>query len=100
MNRSTGALHLDQLPNFVEHCFHPDQATSTHGAKYSPSGQTSRRRLNPVFTEWLMALPHGYTDFGRVEMASYRSKARRRLSLWLREQVYSKENFSEVRNDR
>ena len=45
MDRSTGALHLDQLPNFVAHCFHPDPATSTHGAKSSPSGHTSRRRL-------------------------------------------------------
>jgi hypothetical protein len=94
-------MHLDQLPNFVEHCFHPDQLTSTHGAKSSPSGQTSRRRLNPAFVEWLMALPHGWTDFAPVAMASWRSRARRRLSLWLREQGYSRKNFlTEVRNDR
>ena len=94
MDRSTGALHLDQLPNFVEHCFHPDPATSTHGAKSSPSDQTSRRRLNPAFVEWLMALPHGWTDFAPVEMESWRSRAVRRLSLWLNAQGYSRESFS------
>jgi len=94
MDRSTGALHLDQLPNFVAHCFHPDQATTTHGAKSSPSGQTSRRRLNALFVEWLLGLPIGWTDFAPVEMALWRSKARRRLSRWLNAQGYSRENFS------
>ena len=101
MDRSTGAMHLDQLPNFVAHCFHPDQATTTHGAKSSPSGQTSRRRLSPIFVEWLLGLPIGWTDFASLEMESWRSRAVRRLSLWLNAQGYSRESFStEVRNDR
>jgi len=33
----------------------------TPGAPSSPSGQTSRRRLNPLFVEWLMGWPTGWT---------------------------------------
>jgi hypothetical protein len=76
--------------------FHPDPATSTPGAESSESGQTSRRRLNPAFVEWLMGLPHGWTDYAPVAMASWRSKARRRLSLWLTDQGYFTQ---EIRNE-
>jgi hypothetical protein len=36
---------------------------ATGPASPSPSGP---RRLNPEFTEWLMGLPHGWTDFAPV----------------------------------
>lgn len=54
---------------------HQDQETSTHGEESSNTMKNSRRRLNPVFTEWMMGWPVGWTDFAPVEMA---------LSLWSR----------------
>lgn len=76
-----GAAHMDQLANFVVHSrfSHPAPATPTHGRESSPSGRTSRRRLNPTFVEWLMGLPVGWTDFAALETGSWRSKVRRRL---------------------
>ena len=62
LERSSGSKHLDQLPNFVSHVFHPAQQTSPPGKSSSSSGQTSRRRLNPNFCELLMGLPVGWTD--------------------------------------
>ena len=44
----------------------PDPATSSHGAASSPNAPTSRPRLNPAFVEWLMGMPHGWTDFAPV----------------------------------
>jgi len=44
-----------------------DQASSTNGGKSSPPDPTSRPRLNPMFAEWLMGLPHGWTDFAPLE---------------------------------
>lgn len=38
------------------------------------------KRLNPLFVEWMMCWPTGWTGFGPVEMESWLSKARRRLS--------------------
>jgi hypothetical protein len=55
---------------------HPVQETPTPGPQSSPSGQTSRRRLNPAFVEWLMGLPVGYTDFAPLETASWLSRLR------------------------
>jgi hypothetical protein len=63
----------------------PDQETPTHGGTSSPSGQTSRRRLNPAFVEWLMGWPQGWTDFAPLEMESWRCRGRRHLESWLRE---------------
>ena len=80
MDRSTGAKHLDQLPNFIEHSFLPAPPTSTHGGK-SPS--TSTRRLNPDFVDWLMGLPPGWTDYAPLETASYLSKVRSLLRSYL-----------------
>ena len=40
----------------------PDPTTSTGGAVSSPSGPTSRRRLNPRFVAWLMGFPCGWTQ--------------------------------------
>ncbi len=47
----------------------PAPAPSSSGEPSSPSEQTSRRRLNPLFVEWLMGLPEGWTDYGRAATA-------------------------------
>lgn len=44
----------------------PDPATSSLGAASSQNAPTSRPRLNPAFVEWLMGMPHGWTDFAPV----------------------------------
>ena len=80
MDRSTGAKHLDQLPNFIEHSFLPAPPSSTHGDK-SPS--TSTRRLNPDFVDWLMGLIPGWTDYAPLETASYLSRVRSLLRSFL-----------------
>ena len=53
---------MDQLSNQVEHSFLPDQPTGTPGEKSSTPAPTSPRRLNPLFVEWLMGLPEGFTS--------------------------------------
>ena len=56
----TGRMHMDQLPNFVahgSHSAHPDPATSD-----GPPSLQTRRTLNPLFVEWLMGWPTGWTD--------------------------------------
>lgn len=40
----------------------PDGTSTPAGEPSSPSGPTSRRRLNPGFVEWLMGWPLGWTD--------------------------------------
>lgn len=57
-----GRKHMDQLSNQVEHSFRPDQQTETSGEKSSKNVQTSRRRLNTKFVEWLQGLPEGWTS--------------------------------------
>ncbi len=37
---------------------------------------TGKRKLNPLFVEWLMGLPLGWTAFELVEMGSYLSRQR------------------------
>jgi hypothetical protein len=56
----TGKKHMDQLPNFVDHSrsFRPDRTNSPSG--HVCSGKC--RRLNPLFVEWLMSWPIGWTD--------------------------------------
>lgn len=76
---STGSLHLDQLPNFVEHCFSlppssPDQPIIAAGSMSSTAGPNSnqpsvKRKLNPIFVEALMRWPTGLSGFERQEMA-------------------------------
>lgn len=39
----------------------PVPATETDGARSSSAGPTSPRRLNPMFVEWLMGWPEGWT---------------------------------------
>ena len=48
-----------QLPNFVEHCLLPPLVPPTPGGQKS---SPSTRRLNPLFVEWLMQWPIGWTD--------------------------------------
>jgi len=38
----------------------PDPPTQTPGQPSSPSGPTSRLRLNPAFVLWLMGWPEGH----------------------------------------
>ena len=87
LTNGTGRLHLDQLPNFVAHCFTPPaQRTWTSGvspsiwrpisrrlfrsamSSVSPTvqrrwlrkGSWRKKRLNPLFVEWLQAWPTGH----------------------------------------
>lgn len=55
-----GETKGEQLQNFVEHS--PLVQTIPDGEPSSNSGQTSRRRLNPRFVEWLMGFPPGWTE--------------------------------------
>ncbi len=64
----SGRMHMDQLPNFVEHAFQPsppDPATSD-----GPTSSRQRRSLNPLFVEWLMGWPIGLSGFETAGMAS------------------------------
>jgi len=52
---------------------------SSQPAPMTPDGQKSSkpsRRLNPLFVEWLMGWPVGWTELEPVEMASYLYKLR------------------------
>jgi hypothetical protein len=96
----TGRMHMDQLPNFVEHHFlRLGQQTqsgetlstpvvSVHGAELSPTTRPGhvlgRLRLNPAFGCWLMGWPWwwtnpGVTSFAKSEMVLYRSALQQRL---------------------
>lgn len=57
-NRPSGP----SLPAMIEHSFRPAPQTETFGKKSSLSAQTSPRRLNPKFVEWLQGLPEGWTS--------------------------------------
>jgi hypothetical protein len=113
LEKSSGSLHLDQLPNFVQHLwstprasdgekgspnqsfgaggipltsmavsFLPVPTTETPGKPSSPD----RRSLNPLFVEWLMGWPPGWTslvstDFGSSATALSRWKRDMRFAL-------------------
>ncbi len=85
----TGRKHLDQLPNFVSHCFRRDQTTGPDGAKSPEAAPTLPRRLNPTFVSWLMGFPLGWANIaitGSGFMATQLSRFRRRMRsrlLWL-----------------
>lgn len=75
-----GGKKGEQLANFVKHCFHLDQQTSTPGVESSTNILSSRqqlvrqkRRLNPNFVDWLMGWPIGWTDLEPVEMGPFQS---------------------------
>jgi len=72
-DRSSGSKHLDQLPNFIEHCFLPSHQAlqiTPPGSASSQSGQASPRRLNPKFVCWLMGHPEGWSDCTPVDPTS------------------------------
>ena len=64
-------------------CSLPAPPPAGSGGGYSQTIQTSRLRLNPLFVEWAMGWPLGWTDFVPVETASWLSRARRHLSCLL-----------------
>ena len=75
----TGRMHMDQLPNFVAHCFSRPAQTPTSGPESSKAGRTSPRRLNPAFASWLLGWPWWWTrtepmPFAAREMESYRCR--------------------------
>lgn len=51
----------DQSPDHSPPLSRQVLRTPTPGAPSSPAGPTSRRRLNPLFVEWLMGWPTGWT---------------------------------------
>ena len=63
-----------------------DAVRSFHQGQTQASGGESRPSLNPVFTEWLMGWPEGWTAFEPVGMESWLSRARQHLLSWLGEQ--------------
>lgn len=78
----TGAMHMDQLPNFVEHSLpdfsRPGLTNTTNGSE----SLSTTRRLNPRFVEWLMAWPIGWTDCDVPETAFTQYKRRWRSYLF------------------
>ncbi len=94
LDNGTGRKHLDQLPNFVEHLWSSpsvaDTSVSFHQVHPTyQAGETSshpRRNLNPLFVEWLMGWPPGWTllawtDFACSATALSAWKARMRSAL-------------------
>ena len=62
----------------ISRSIHQDQATSTHGKRSS----NDRRSLNPLFVEWLMGWPEGWTAFECSATALTRYKRRMRSALF------------------
>ncbi len=76
--------HLDQLPNFVAHCFRRGPTSSNTGPKSSPRAEATSPapRLNPRFVAWLMGWPPiDATGFGFSATAWWTSRARMRSAL-------------------
>jgi hypothetical protein len=70
----SGTKKGEQLQNFVEHRFpsHQDPLTQD-GPTSSGNTQTSRRRLNPRFAEWLLGFPVGWTEVSTTEPSGSRA---------------------------
>ena len=66
--RPDGKHRLDQLDRQAEH-FRPDQTTPSNGNESSKK----TRRLNPLFVEWLMGVPLGWTSCENLATESYLS---------------------------
>lgn len=76
LKASTGSLHLDQLPNFVEYCLPPSFPAPATGvgstcstASRNTNQPSAKRKLNPIFVEALMRWPTGLSGFARQETA-------------------------------
>ena len=109
LTNGTGRPHMDQLPNFVAHCFTlPAQRKWTSGvspsiwrpisrrlfrsamSSVSPTvrrrwlrkGAWKKRRLNPSFVEWLMSCPSGHAacDCSEMEFTLWQQHMRGALS--------------------
>jgi hypothetical protein len=62
-SQRNGKSKGEQLQNFVEHRFDLLPGPQIQdGPPSSQPAQTSRRRLNPRFVEWLMGFPIGWTE--------------------------------------
>lgn len=90
LTNGTGRLHLDQLPNYVEHIFLPKAQNQSDGGRSLPNNTGSRPRLNPAFVCHLMGWPIWWThpeaiSSAPAEMALYRSKQQLPLSYLLGE---------------
>jgi hypothetical protein len=68
-NMSFGAGGVP-LPTQACHFILTDQKTGTDGSMSSLCAPTYRPQLNPLFVEWLMGWPLGWTDCGDVATAS------------------------------
>lgn len=72
--------HMGQLANYAIH--------SPQALKIMKDGEKSSKntpKLNPLFVEWLMGWPQGWTAFEPVEMGSYLFRQRTLLENLLRE---------------
>ena len=74
-------MHMDQLPNFVAHCFSRPALVPNSGPASSKGTRISRPRLNPAFVCFLMNWPWWWTrtepmPFAAREMESYLLKQR------------------------
>lgn len=69
LSKRGGGRKGEQLPNFIAHCFLRDLMSSSDG----PKSSDTIARLNPLFVEWLMGLPHGWTDSEPLETALFHS---------------------------
>ena len=68
LSKRGGGRQGEQLPNFIAHCFLLDLMSSSDG----PACSDTIARLNPLFVEWLMGLPHAWTDSEPQVTASFR----------------------------
>ena len=107
LTNGTGRLHMDQLPNAVAHGFsRPDPAMHPHGVTLSQlrpiwlplrasviasHGRATwrrlwkgraKRRLNPLFVEWLMGWPPGHAlcACSEMELSHWQQRMRGALS--------------------
>jgi hypothetical protein len=70
-NNRTDPAHQVNLSGQVSRYGRPDQEIATAGQPSSSDGQISPpRRLNPLFVEWLMGVPEGWTSLAPIDCAS------------------------------
>jgi len=74
--QAAGKAGLDLQPMAIS--FSPPDPTTPDGEESSATARNSLR-LNPLFAEWLMGWPIGWTGLRPLETASYRSKLRPHL---------------------